>query len=310
LFEASTINRHLVVREVSKPLWNVPLLISGTQPIDKNNYIFDIASRDEFLAKEPLANKYLHPYVGAEEYINGKKRWILNLKYASPSDLKAMPYVRERMQNVKNFRSLSKRKSTLEIADYPELFNVTVIPQSSFLVIPEVSSERRDYVPIGWLEPPTIPSNKLRVIINADLWLFGILTSRMHMVWLRYIGGRLESRYQYGIGVVYNTFPWPDATEKQKEKIRTLGQAILDIRARYPEETLGNLYDPDLMKADLRKAHQKLDIAVDLLYRTEAFDSDRDRVEHLFKLYEQLTSPLMSSITEPVKKQRKSKKKV
>jgi hypothetical protein len=160
------------------------------------------------------------------------------------------------------------------------------------LVIPKVSSERREYVPIGWVKPPTIPSDLLFVIEGASLYDFGILTSHMHMAWLRHIGGRLESRYRYSIGLVYNTFPWPDATEAQREKIETLAQAVLDARAEWPTSSLADLYDPDTMPANLRKAHAALDLAVDRLYRREPFATDRDRVEHLFGRYEALVNPL------------------
>jgi N-6 DNA Methylase len=197
LFDAGTVaDRHLVVREIARPLCNVPRLISGTQPIDDGNYIFDAAARAEFLDHEPTAERYLRPYVGSEEYINGRKRWILSLQVASPRDLRAMPLVTERMRKVRRFRAKSKRVSTLAISDYPERYNVEVIPDRPFLVIPEASSERRDYVPIGWLEPPTIPSNLVRVLMDADLWHFGVLTSAMHMAWLRQIGGRLQSDWE------------------------------------------------------------------------------------------------------------------
>jgi hypothetical protein len=307
LFDAgSVMNRHLVVHERSRPLSDVPKLISGSQPIDDGNYIFNEEERAEFLAREPAAESYLRPYVGGEEYIKGQKRWILSLQQASPQDLRAMPNVIERMRNVRAYRSQSKRKSTIAIADSPERYNVEVIPDRPFLVIPEVSSERRAYVPIGWLEPPTIPSNKLRFIKDADLWLFGILTSRAHMVWLRYVGGRLESRYQYSIGIVYNTFPWPEATEKHREKIRSLAQCVLDARAEFPNSTLADLYDVDVMPLQLRKAHQDLDKAVDKLYRPNPFTDDRDRVEHLFGLYEKLVAPLTAII--PKQKRRRPKR--
>lgn len=147
---------------------------------------------------------------------------------------------------------------------------------------------------MGWMHPPTIPSNLVRVIENADLWEFGILTSRMHMAWLRNIGGRLESRYRYSIGIVYNTFPWPEASEAQKARIRDLAQGVLDARAKFPNSTLADLYDPDAMPPDLRKAHHKLDDAVDALYKRGGFASDRERVEHLFMLYEKLADPLLA----------------
>jgi len=307
LFDAGNVtNRHLVVDETSRPLCNVPKLISGSQPIDDGNYIFDEAERAEFLVREPAAETYLRPYVGSEEYINGRKRWILSLQRADPQDLRAMPNVIERMRNVRAYRAKSKRKSTLAIADTPERYNVEAIPDQPFLAIPEVSSERREYVPIGWLEPPTIPSNKLRFIKNADLWHFGILTSRIHMAWVRHVGGRLESRYQYSIGIDYNAFPWPEATDEQRAKIRTLAQAVLDARALYPNSTLADLYDVDVMPRELRKAHRDLDAAVDKLYRPNPFTGDRDRVEHLFGLYEKLVAPLAA--TAPKARRRRSRR--
>jgi hypothetical protein len=298
LFDAGTVtDRHLVVREIAQPLCDVPRLISGTQPIDDGNYIFDIEERVKFLAREPHADSFLRPYVGSEEYINGRERWILSLQNASPGELRSMPLVVERMKNVKAFRKQSKRKGTLEISDYPERYNMQVIPGHPFLVIPKVSSERREYVPIGWLHPPTIPSDLVFVLQDADLFHFGVVTSRMHMAWLRHIGGRLKSDYRYSIGLVYNTFPWPQAEEKQKAAVRSLGKDILDIRAKYSGSTLADLYASDSMKADLRKAHVDLDAAVEKLYRAKSFTGDRDRVEHLFGLYEKLVAPLMAATT-------------
>jgi len=307
LFDASGLaNRHLVVRERSQPLCDVPRLISGSQPIDDGNYIFDEAQRTEFLAHEPAAERYLRPFVGGEEYINGQKRWILSLQNAPPQDLRAMPLVIDRMRNVRTYRAKSKRKSTLAIADSPERYNVEAIPDQTFLAIPEVSSERREYVPIGWLEPPTIPSNKLRFIKNADLWLFGVLTSRIHMAWVRHVGGRLKSDYQYSIGIDYNAFPWPEATEEQCAKIRTIAQAVLDARAQFPNSTLADLYDVDVMPRELRKAHRDLDAAVDKLYRSVPFSGNRDRVEHFFGLYEKLLAPLAATAPKP--RRRRSKR--
>jgi hypothetical protein len=174
-----------------------------------------------------------------------------------------------------------------------------VVPKRPFLVIPKVSSERRDYVPIGWLNPPTIPSDLLHVLLGADLWHFGVLTSSMHMAWLRQIGGRLESRYRYSIGIVYNTFPWPEANDRQRARIRSLAQAVLDARAQFSTSTLADLYDADVMPWQLRKAHRALDRAVDKLYRSAPFTGDRDRAEHLFGLYERLVAPLGVSTRGP-----------
>ena len=198
----------------------------------------------------------------------------------------------KRLKAVREFRLASKKQATRKLANYPTEFEVSTIPASSFLVFPEVSSERREYVPIGWLEPPTIPSNLVQTLLDADRYDFAILTSRMNMAWLAHIGGRLESRYRYSIGLVYNTFPWPDATPPQRAKVEALAQAVLDARLAHPTSSLADLYDPDTMPANLRRAHAALDLAVDRLYRSAPFATDRDRVEHLFGRYEALVNPL------------------
>ena len=214
-----------------------------------------------------------------------------------------MPRVRERIARVREFRSRSKRKQTLMLADYPTRYNVEVIPTTPFLVIPEVSSERREYVPIGWLEPPVIPSNLVRVLNDATLTDFALLTSAMHMAWLRHIGGRLKSDYRYSIGLVYNTFPTPPA-DANTSKLESLAQAVLDGRTAYPDATLADLYDPDLMPPTLRRAHQTIDRAVDRLYRRTGFTSERERAEHLFMLYEKMRAPLGIGIKKPKRRRR------
>jgi hypothetical protein len=308
LFDASALgNRHLVVEETSQPLSARKKLISGSQPIDNGNYILDVEQRAEFLALEPNASKFLRPYVGSEEYINGSKRWILSLQNARPDELRILPHVIERMQAVRVFRQQSKRKNTVKIAEEPTRYNVEVIPTAPFLTVPEVSSERREYVPIGWLEPPTIPSNLVRILPGADLVDFGLITSRMHMAWLRNIGGRLKSDYRYSIGIVYNPFPWPEVDGRAREKIRALGEAVLIARTNHPESTLADLYDPNTMPPDLRRAHTALNVAVDRLYRKESFASDRERVEHLFKLYENLTAPMLAAASAKPKRGRTTK---
>ena len=292
LFDASGLtDPHRAVREESQPINGFPRLTIGSMPIDGGHYIFSADERTAFLSEEPAAAPFLRPYVGAREHIQGGERWILALQDASPTDLKAMPKVVERMRAVKALRGQSKRKSTLAIADYPARYGGEVIPTTPFLVVPEVSSERRAYVPIGWLEPPVIPSNLVRVIENATLSDFALLTSAMHMAWLRHIGGRLKSDYRYSIGLVYNTFPLP-LEDAKLAKLEPLAQAVLDARADHPGATLADLYDPDLMPPNLRKAHHALDRAVDRLYRPGGFASERERVEHLFGLYEKMTAPL------------------
>jgi hypothetical protein len=268
----------------------------SSKPIDDGHYIFNREQRDIFLQREPGAAKYMHPYVGSKEYINGLERWILYLDDAPPEELRRMPAVMERIAAVKAERLRSPSPPTQELAKTPTRFHVTVIPDRPFLCIPEASSERREYVPIGWLEPPTVPSNLVRVVMDADLWHFGVITSRIHMAWLRHIGGRLKSDYRYSIGIVYNPFPWPKASEAQRAKVGELAQKVLDARAKFPNATLADLYDADVMKPELRKAHHALDAAIDKLYRGAAFESDRDRVEHLFGLYEKLITPLTAQL--------------
>lgn len=241
LFDAGNVtNRHLVVDETSQPLCNVPKLVIGSKPIDGGNYIFDGDELRRFLEAEPKAEKYLHPFIGSEEFINGGTRWILNLHDALPEELRAMPAVVERIGAVRKMRIESRSKPTQELAESPTRFHVTVIPDRPFLVIPEVSSERRAYVPIGWLEPPVIPSNLVRVLLDADLWHFGILTSAMHMAWLRQIGGRLESRYRYSIGIVYNTFPANESLPVVRRLLRG-SQSSLSAESHVTHSSSSNL---------------------------------------------------------------------
>ena len=287
----SLTNPHLTVRNAKRPLNGLNRLIIGSKPIDKGHYIFKAQERAEFLAEEPGAASFMRPFVGAWEFINRQERWILTLHDASPDTLRALPKVRSLIAAVREYRLASKSKPTQELAATPTLYHVNVLPTSPFLAVPETSSERREYVPIGWLEPPTIPSNSVRVMEHATLADFALLTSAMHMTWLRCIGGRLKSDYRYSIGLVYNTFPMPPE-RANLPSLEPLARAVLDLREAYPNASLADLYDPDLMPPNLRKAHQTLDKAVDCLYRPGGFDSERERLEHLFVLYEQLTTPL------------------
>jgi hypothetical protein len=306
LFDASLLaDRHLVVEEGSKPLCDMPRMITGTQPIDNGQYIFTDEERTEFLATEPSAKKFLRPYMSGVDFLAGESRWILALQTATPTELQKMPHVKARMHAVREFRKASARKGTKALANFPERYNVEVIPASPFLAVPEVSSERREYIPMAWLEPPIIPSGKIRFIPNAELWQFGILTSAMHMAWTRAIGGRLKSDYQYSVGINYNAFPFPEMKDKDRTRIAKLAQAVLDARSKFADATLIELYDADVMKPGLRKAHQVLDTGVD---RSAAFKSDRDRVEHLFGLYEKLVSPLALRSTPDEKLKRRRAK--
>ena len=310
LFDASGLaDPHLTVHEESRPINGMEKLIIGSKPIDGGHYIFDAEERAALLSVEPDAVSFLRPFVGSREYLQGGKRWILALHDAPPATLAQLPHIKERIATVRAYRRASKSAPTQKLAETPTLYHVNVLPTVPFLVVPEVSSERREYVPIGWLEPPTIPSNLVRVIENATLSDFALLTSAMHMAWLRYIGGRLKSDYRYSSGLVYNTFPLPPEGTKLA-KLEPLAQAVLDARAAHPGATLADLYDPDLMPPNLRKAHQALDRSVDRLYRPGGFASERERVEHLFSLYEKMMAPLEAGMRKKLRRrQRKTDRK-
>ncbi len=281
-----------MVRDQRHPLCDVTPMRMGSKIVDNGFYLFDYPERQKFLEVEPGAEQFMVPVVGSQEYIRGEQRWILKLQGVAPNELKKLPLVMERIRAVREYRAASRKEGTRKLADFPTEFEVTTIPTGPFLAVPKVSGERRDYIPIGWLEPPTLPSQLLQVVLDADGWVFGMLTSKMHMAWMAQVGGRLKSDYQYSIGIVYNTFPWPEATAAQRTKIEALAQAVLDARSSHPTSSLADLYDPDTMPGNLRKAHGALDTAVDKLYRPAPFASDRDRVEHLFGRYEALINPL------------------
>ena len=304
LFDAGGLaDPHLTVREESRPINGMGKLIIGSKPIDGGHYIFTAKERTAFLDMEPAAESFLRPYIGAREYLQGGARWILALHNAEPNALKRLPRVRERVAAVRRYREASKSKPTQKLAETPTLYHVNVLPTAPFLVIPEVSSERREYVPIGWLEPPVIPSNKLRLLPDATLADFALLTSAMHMAWMRAVTGRMKSDYMYSVGVVYNTFPLPPGSS-DRSKLEPLAQAVLDARAAHPDATLADLYDPDLMPPNLRRAHQAIDRTMDRLYRRTGFASERERVEHLFMLYEKMRAPLEALMKAKPKRRR------
>ena len=295
LFDAGGLaDPHLVVREESRPINGMPKLAIGSKPIDGGHYILTAEERTELLAGEPGVAAFLRPYIGSREFLHGGRRFILALHDAAPSALKGMPTVRERIAAVRRYRQASRSRPTQKLADTPTLYHVNVLPTAPFLVVPKVSSERREYAPIGWLEPPVVPSDLVFVLDEASLADFALLTSTMHMAWLRHIGGRLKSDYRYSIGLVYNTFALPPG-DADRSALDPLARAVLDARAAHPDATLAALYDPDLMPPNLRRAHRALDRAVDRLYRPRKFSSERERVEHLFTLYERTRVPLAAA---------------
>jgi len=269
---AKNINPYLVdapnvfIESRGKPLRDVPQIGIGNKPIDGGNYLFTENEMAEFLRREPQAEKWFRPWIGSDEFINGYRRYCLWLGDCSPAELRQMPEAMKRVEAVKQFRLASKSAPTRKIAEMPRCFHVENMPDSNYIVIPEVSSERRRYIPIGFVPPEIMSSNLVKIVTGATLYHFGILTSNVHMAWVRAVCGRLKSDYRYSKDIVYNNFPWAVATVEQISAIEKLAQAILDARELFPDSSLADLYDPNAMPPELLKAHQNLDRAVMKLY--------------------------------------------
>jgi MmeI, DNA-methyltransferase domain/MmeI, target recognition domain/MmeI, N-terminal domain/MmeI, C-terminal domain/MmeI, helicase spacer domain len=278
-----------------RPVSPVPEIVFGNMPNDGGHLLLTEDERIELLNKEPDAKPFIRAFVGSQEFINGEQRWCLWLKDASPAAIRALPEVMKRVEAVKNHRLASPRETTRELAKTPMLFGEIRQPSASYLLIPSVSSETRRYIPIGFMPKDVIGSNLVLFVPNATLFHFGILSSAMHMAWVKQVCGRLESRYRYSNKLVYNNYPWPEApSTKQYAAVEAAAQGVLDARKEFPRASLADLYDPLAMPAALVKAHAELDRAADLCYRPQPFGSDRQRVEHLFALYEKLTAPLIA----------------
>ena len=294
---------NVFIESRSKPISDVPEIGIGNKPIDGGMYLFTTEEKVEFLRKEPKAEKFFRRWIGSDEFLNGWERWCLWLGDARPEELHEMPEVMRRIEAVRQSRLMSKSAPTRKLADTPTRFHVENIPTDNYLVIPEVSSERRRYIPIGFEKPDTLASNLLKVMPHATLYHFGVLESAMHMNWMRAVCGRLESRYRYSKDIVYNNFPWPEnPSEDKKREVEEAAQAVLDARAAHPAATLADLYDPNTMPADLLKAHHRLDRAVDACYDPpsrkasegqgkKGFKSEPERLEFLFERYKELASP-------------------
>jgi hypothetical protein len=287
----------------SKPICNVPEIKFGSQPNDSGHLILLDEEKNELLSKEPLAEKFIKPLIGAYEYINGIMRWCIWLKGFDPNEYREIKPIMSRIAMVEKVRLESKRPVTRELAKVPSLFGFISQPDTNYLLIPRVSSENRRYIPLGFLSCDVIAADSCLTIPNATIYHFGVLTSAMHMEWMRQVCGRLESRYRYSNTLVYNNFPWANPTPAQIKNIEEKAKGVLDARAQFPNSTLADLYDPLTMPPALLKAHQALDKEVDKAYRKEKFNSERERIEYLFTLYQQLDQPLLPST--PIKKGRK-----
>ena len=295
-FDANNINGYLIdapdiyLESRQMPICDAPQMSSGGKPVEGGYLIFTEEEKNNFVAKEPLSEKFMKRFVGSDDYINGRQRWCLWLVDASPNELRSMPLVMQRVNSVRECRLTSTKEATRKCADNPTRFMEVKKSDGRLLIVPEVSSERRRYIPLGYMTD-VVCSNLVRFVPNVTLYHFGILTSNVHMAWMRAVCGRLEMRYRYSANIVYNNFPWPTPTEAQKAKIEQTAQAILDARAKYPDSSLADLYDELTMPVELRKAHQDNDRAVMKAY---GFDikttTESTCVAELFKLYQQLSS--------------------
>lgn len=297
--KANNINAYLIdapdefIDSRNKPICEVPEMTTGNRPADGGNLIIEADEYEDFIRKEPSAKPFIKKLLGSAEFINNKKRWCLWLVNASPAQLRSMPLVMERIRKCKEDRLASPDAGRRKLADKPALFRETNNPKT-YIIVPSVSSEKRRYVPMGFLDDNTIPTNLVLIIPNATLYHFGILESNVHMAWMRVVCGRLKSDYRYSKDVVYNNFPWPDGLpsfgEDVRSRIEQTAQAILDARAKYPDSSLADLYDPMTMPYDLLDAHRRNDRAVMEAYGFSTKMTESECVAKLFEMYSKLTA--------------------
>ncbi len=296
--------RDIVIENNSNPICNVPKMSFGNMPLDGGNLLLSNEEKNELVSKDPVAKKFIKPLISAQEFLNNGKRWCIWLVNAEPSEIKRIPQIMERVEAVKQFRLKSVAPSTQKFAATPTLFRDRNQP-NTFIVIPRVSSENREYIPMGFFDKNSIVSDTCMSIPNGTLYHFGVLTSLMHMAWVKYVCGRLKSDFRYSKFIVYNNFPWAEnPSDKQKKAVEDAAQAVLDARKQFPNSSLADLYDPLTMPPALAKAHQELDKAVDKCYRPAPFESETKRIEYLFELYEKYTAGLFAA---EGKKNKKSK---
>jgi len=279
----------------TKPLCNVPEIIKGSETTDNGHFMLTIDEVNHLKTKYPESNKFIRPFLGGGDFINGNVRYCLWLKDTPPNEFRNIPLVQERIEKVKQFRLASTKARTRHWASFPTLFSEDRQPTSKFLMLPKISSERRMYIPFAYIEPEFIVNNTASFIPEATLFIFGVLESKMHMTWTNYVCGRMKSDYIYSNKIVYNNYPFPqNPADKQIQAIEKAVQKVLDTRAEFKNNSLADLYDPNTMPPSLTKAHNELDKAVDLAYRPQAFTSEANRMEFLFELYEKYTADLFT----------------
>src|SRR5699024_4183076 len=269
------------------PLSDVPEMGIGSQPIDNGNYLFTPEEKDDFLALEPAAEQFLHRWYGAREFLQGIQLWVILLGDATPAKLQAMPHALERVQAVREYRRQSKRKQTQKAAERPQHFGTEIIAKGNSLLMPKVSSERRQYIPVGMVGPEDFCSDLVFLVPDATHFHFGVLHSRVHNAWMRVVAGRLEGRYRYSAGIVYNNFVWPEVTKEQEQEIGELAQDVLNARELHSDSTIAQMYDPehDWLYPELTASHHALDAAVERAYGLEPRCDEKTIIERLFEVY-------------------------
>lgn len=278
---------NLIVKPQRESLSNFSEMIIGSKISDDSNLILEPEEREKLIIQNPKTEMYLKKYIGAQEFMNSTFRYCIHITEETEKDAYAIPELVERFEKVKTFRLKSQKESTIKKAEKPHFFDEDKHQSGEFILVPQTGSERREYLPVGYFDGSYLPSNATRVIYNADAWLFGVISSRMHIVWIKAIAGRLKTDMQYSNTLCYNTFPFPEINAKQKEAIHQYVFQVLDERSKYSEKTMAWMYNPDTMPKGLKQAHKELDEAIERIYRLNPFQSDIERLEFLFKLYEE-----------------------
>lgn len=283
-------NNSIVVEKRGLTLSDFPDIRRGNSPTDDGNLIFTDEQRNYLVDKYPILNEYIKKYIGSIEFINGDQRWLLYLTDSDINKVEDIDEIKNRLDKVKEFRLRSKQSGTFALARFPYRYFYCSYMGTNTIIVPRVSSERREYIPIGFLDKNTMIADSAFAINDAQMWIFGVLTSKMHMAWVKTVGGRLKTDYRYSSQLCYNTYPFPKISDSKKKELESAAEEVLLVRAEHSEKTLAEMYDPDKMPQDLRDAHHTLDLIVESCYRKEPFISDEERLEHLFKLYETMTN--------------------
>lgn len=280
---------NIIITKRGTPLSCIPKMMYGNKATDNGNLILDTEEKERLIKKYPNISKYIREFIGSQEFIKGYKRYCIYVKDEQYKEADSNIELHNRFENIRLFRSKSTEKATRDTAAYPYKFFFSSYKETESIIMPRVSSERRIYIPIGILPDNVVISDSANAVYNTPMWLFGVLTSMIHMAWVKTVGGRLKTDYRYSAQLCYNTFPFPKISEEKKKQIESAAEEVLLCREDYPDKTLADLYDPDKMPDNLRQAHHALDLIVESCYQDKPFENDEERLECLFKLYEKMT---------------------